>query len=379
MKQQMVVDWDWPTGSPEMLARYVIAHNIATDKIVLSAQNQWAENSEEKTFDILLDSMKPDTERQVLAALYQYLSDKCSIESQLPCYSDGHQRIMSPQRIMERGKATCLDLSLLFAGCMENLRLCPLVILVGNQEETPSHAIAACWRGTQPGGKPIRREKSSILTLLEKKQIYAVESTGIAITNAEKCKLSFEEAETLAFENINSAKWICAIDIANIREKILPLETQFEPEVIEAFQIARQFAIEKKLDRIPSAFLFCAIMETWGDRIQKFCEHYRIDKDSFINKVQNAYPEGDFSGEPMETQKIRLCRVEMKWICKSLQLHTIRESELIYALCTSLDKPTRAFFKKAGINISNLLRYLEKHYPYKKLDLQSFKLLHMND
>ena len=49
------------------------------------------------------------------------------------------QKVRSPERIVSNGLATCLDLSFLFASCLEQCQLNPLLVFL------EGHAFAGAW------------------------------------------------------------------------------------------------------------------------------------------------------------------------------------------------------------------------------------------
>ncbi|HZN33620.1 MAG TPA: CHAT domain-containing protein, partial [Pirellulaceae bacterium] len=57
-----------------------------------------------------------------------------------PVYTPGSQRIRSPSEVVEQGRGTCLDLTVLVASCLEHVEIYPAVVLL------TGHAFPAYWR-----------------------------------------------------------------------------------------------------------------------------------------------------------------------------------------------------------------------------------------
>jgi hypothetical protein len=60
-----------------------------------------------------------------------------------PTYTDQSQRLRFPSRILRSGDGTCIDLALLFASCLEQVNIYPVVFLLKD------HAFPGYWRSDQ--------------------------------------------------------------------------------------------------------------------------------------------------------------------------------------------------------------------------------------
>jgi hypothetical protein len=103
------------------------------------------------------------------------------------------QRVRSPEEVLKEGRGTCHDLSLLFAACMEHIRLYPLVVLI------PGHTFVGYWpRSSEHSAywniaRPWQiKNKHELRDLVTAKKVVLLEAT--AITDPDD--VSFEDACT---------------------------------------------------------------------------------------------------------------------------------------------------------------------------------------
>lgn len=72
-----------------------------------------------------------------------------------PAYTSQSQRLRSPTQIFEGRAATCIDLALLFASCLEFVGIYPAIFLV------TGHAFPGYWRSASAWGEMLEFRKSS--------------------------------------------------------------------------------------------------------------------------------------------------------------------------------------------------------------------------
>lgn len=131
--------WGGSQAAPELLAAFVRPNEPAVDAILRDAQTRLAAAGKSGA----IDGYRSGTRKrawELAGAIWSALAAR-GIGYVLPPASferDG-QKIRAPGDIVERRLATCLDSALLFAACLEQARLNPLVVLTG------SHAFVGLW------------------------------------------------------------------------------------------------------------------------------------------------------------------------------------------------------------------------------------------
>ncbi len=180
--------WNGAAILPEMLAAFVTPNHPEIPKIIRRASailEGWTGNP---SFDEY-QSRNPDRVRKQIAAIYEAISELQIIYCAAPAsFEETGQRIRLADAILTQGLANCLDLSLLYAACLEAVRLRPIIIIV------KGHAFAGSWLIEESFADAVNDD----LSLLTKRmaeginEIALVEATcmnkgnGASFTDAEK-------------------------------------------------------------------------------------------------------------------------------------------------------------------------------------------------
>ena len=181
---------------------------------------------------------------EIISYAYNYFKDKWQIEylDEPSSFESKSQKIRFPHQVLrdwnaKRGSGTCIDLSLLFASCLENLKLKPLLFMF---EVNPGlyHLIAGCWQENFTAIQPLLSDKEQFAG-----KVFILDPTGFA------SGLEFKESCNKAQQLLKKEKFIYALDIAAARRcKILPLPFSGRPKessmVIKADKKAKELAKE---------------------------------------------------------------------------------------------------------------------------------------
>jgi hypothetical protein len=104
----------------------------------------------------------------------------------------GAQQVRLPTTLLDENRGTCLDLALLFASCLTNAKLRPIVVGVRGAQ---GHALAAVWLVEPPADYEALLTLDSLREHLASGEMLAVECTGfVEETPHRTYKLSFDEA-----------------------------------------------------------------------------------------------------------------------------------------------------------------------------------------
>lgn len=131
--------WSGTSVLPEILASFVTPNHPETAKIIKRASvilEQWTGNP---SFDEY-QSRNPDRVKKQIAALYEAIAEMeityCSVPAS---FEDSGQRIRMLDTISNTRIGNCIDMSLLFASCLESVGINPLIVLLNG------HAFAGAW------------------------------------------------------------------------------------------------------------------------------------------------------------------------------------------------------------------------------------------
>jgi hypothetical protein len=215
-----------------------------------------------------------------IEALYNCLKDQYDLAYWIepPSYESQSQEVRPPHQMMfpdlnqKTGKGTCIDLALLFAACLENMGLQPLIIITGDNA-VPSHAFLGCWTYNARRYEPVIQSfdklgrKQHLLLLLE--------TTGC--TDRFGNKQSYAAAKEKAAGQFSAATFLFAVDVAAARGNgIMPLEA-LNPEVARIYKQARTLATALGSSTLESVHLACAFLRDPSPEIPELLMQAGID------------------------------------------------------------------------------------------------------
>ena len=131
--------WGGLNVLPEMLAAFITPNHTAILPIIKRAAailGQWTDSPSLDEYQ----SRNPDRVRKQMAAIYTAISEQQIIYSTVPAsFEEYGQRVRLADSVMAQKLGTCLDISLLYASCLEAIGLNALVVI------TQGHAFAGAW------------------------------------------------------------------------------------------------------------------------------------------------------------------------------------------------------------------------------------------
>ena len=131
--------WGGGRSVPELLAAFVRPNDPAVDIVLRDAAGKLGEAGRETALNGYRTGRKART-WELAEAIWAALADRC-IAYVLPpaSFEQAGQKVRGPGDVLERRVGTCLDLSLLYAACLEQAGLNPVLVL------TAGHAFVGVW------------------------------------------------------------------------------------------------------------------------------------------------------------------------------------------------------------------------------------------
>ena len=373
-------DWSYEQKARRTIAAFVSPRNSVVERILLEAQAKLKDTEEVDTFRDLLRSSTEGAEGLILRTLYEYLKDNTDVLFEDPnIVGDSgslttYQAIKAPHHIFSQhissmsGKAKCIDLSLLFAACLENIGLYPLVIIMGQKAGIPAHALIGCWLAPAPSSFPIIH-LDRLRSEAESGNLIVLECLGIvASMNPNNKKLDFSTASESAANRLSSAAWAYAVDIVSLRPpygSIVPLDNPLEPEVDGAIEVAMLFAEQKKRLCVETTHLFYGLIVKNGRVIKWLLDEAGIDISELRRNIEDAVIPYESSKSPIFTQNFLDCRHLAEEFARQVGSPSVQEQHLLWAL---LDKAwVKGSFQDTcrilRIDIEKLRQLLNKRHP----------------
>ena len=236
---------EWPgyTLFPELLAAFVTPNHPE----IIKLNGRAAQFLEKWTGDPSFDAYQSRDPNRVLlqaAAVYGALQEQNIIYSVPPAsFQRFGQRVRLCDAVLQQKMGTCLDLTLLYAACLEAIGLHPLLIL---QE---GHIFAGVWLEEMTFPEAVQDDASLLTKRLADgiNELVVVECTALVAGK----NMSFDDARRAAEQNLVGDDPIqCVIDVARTRYSgISPLPLRIQSEA--GWQIQRDQVEERQLTNAP--------------------------------------------------------------------------------------------------------------------------------
>lgn len=165
-----------------------------------------------------------DQERvlQIMSAIYTAIQSEEIVYSSLPPgYEETGQRLRLLNTIQQEKFGNCIDISLLFAACLEAVDLNPILIIVRG------HAFVGCWLQDDKFPEVVNDDKTAITKRLSKgiREMAAIEATSVCKGNNTKFSDALNAGEA---QLVQKEEFLLSVDIKRgrtLRIRPLPLLT----------------------------------------------------------------------------------------------------------------------------------------------------------
>lgn len=236
-------EWHGYLIYPELLVSFVTPNNPAIGRIVSRA----VVFLEEWTDDPSLDGYQSLNSNRVLAqaaAIYKALEEQNIVYAVPPAsFETIGQKVRLCDEVLSQKLGTCLDLTLLYASCLESIGLHPLLIL------QRGHIFAGVWLEETTFPESVQ-DDASFLTkrLAEGSQVLAVVECTLFTAGR---KAQFDQAcKAAAYELTAQESLECFIDVKRARlNRILPLPSRVLTN--DGWHIERETVEESHLTAAP--------------------------------------------------------------------------------------------------------------------------------
>ena len=233
--------WGGTNGIPDLLAAFSLPNNPVIDRVLHEAAELLAKGGKSAAIKGYQSKNREDVWSQI-SAIYSALARKSLRYSVPPASfaSDG-QKIRTPDRILEGGVGTCLDLTMLMAGCLEQAGLNPVVLL------KEGHSWIGCWLLNTSFPSTIIEDAQAVRKRIDAGELIAFEMTGLGQRPVISLRLACEIGSRYLHED--QAAFQFALDIRRARiERVHPLPSRHAATLTE-----REIAdIPEIIEPIPS-------------------------------------------------------------------------------------------------------------------------------
>ncbi|RDV11468.1 DUF3320 domain-containing protein [Pontibacter diazotrophicus] len=186
--------WSGAAILPEMIAAFITPNHAEVQKIIRKAAPVLERWTGSPSFDEY-QSRNPDRVRKQMAALYEAIAELQLVYCSVPAsFEENGQRIRMCDTIFSHKLANCLDISLLYAACLEAVGIHPLLVF------TKGHAFIGGWLTEESFADPVN-DDPSLLTKRTAEGIDEIVLVEATCMNAGK-QASFDEAVAAANQHM---------------------------------------------------------------------------------------------------------------------------------------------------------------------------------
>lgn len=237
--------WSGLIFMPEMIAAFVTPNHPKLSEIIHDASTILQKWDETPSFSGY-QTQNPNNVKLQMAAVYIALQRQGIVYNAPPAsYEAVGQRVRLPHRVLEQKQGTCLDLSVLYAACLEAIGLYPMIVFI------KGHAFVGCWLEEQTFADCVVDDVSAIEKRIAAgtEEILLVECTDyVSGKNVE-----FDRALKHGKDHLNQVETFnCVVDVKRSRGSgIRPMPLQLEQADYSCEITAEE--MEKKREAAPSA------------------------------------------------------------------------------------------------------------------------------
>lgn len=240
--------WNGIGVLPEMLSAFVTPNHPDIAKVIIRASSILEKWTGKPSFDAY-QSVNPDRVKKQMAAIYEAIAEMNLVYCTVPAsFEESGQRVRMCDTIFKQRMANCLDISLLYASCLEAVGIQPLIIVV------KGHAFVGGWLIDDSFPDSVNDDVS----LLTKRtangidEIVLVEGTCMNAGNTAGFDAAVQSAD---YKLLKEDDFILFIDIrrarfSGIRPLPLRVQTLNGWEIVEQPVIARNSSIPEEI--VPS-------------------------------------------------------------------------------------------------------------------------------
>jgi len=242
--------WNGAGLVPEIIAAFITPNHPDIPAIIHNASNLLQQWTGDPSFNAY-QSRNPDRVKKQMAAIYEAIASMNLVYCAVPAsFEETGQRVRLSDAILAQRLANCLDLSLLYAACLEAVGINALIVMI------KGHAFAGAWLSDESFPDAVNDDPSLITkrTAAGINDIVVVESTCMNAGNHSSFDDAIRSADARMLETQNFQLFI---DVKRARFsgiRPLPLripgaqgwEIKYEERPIESGNAPEEIFVDQK-------------------------------------------------------------------------------------------------------------------------------------
>ena len=230
--------WAGTRALPELLAAFCMPNDPAVDSLIHKASVLLRASVEGASMNGYQSKDRDQVWRQIAALYAAIAAEDLQYANPPASFGTAGQKIRTPDRILAGRLGTCLDLTMLFASCLEQVGLNAVVLFKAD------HAWIGCWLTDSSFQTPAVDDVQAIRKRVQSGELLAIETTLLASGG----RMALKAASDAGFAHLNDeASFRFGIDIKRARERrILPLRQNGFVRLGKDCRLGRRASTSKK-------------------------------------------------------------------------------------------------------------------------------------
>lgn len=210
--------WAGTRSLPELLAAFCMPNSRVVDHLISNASSLLRQSTPGASMNGYQTKHREPVWQQVSAIYSTLLAENLHYSNPPASFGNDGQKIRTPERIMDGRVATCLDLTMLFASCLEQTGLHPVILF------KEGHAWIGVWLIETSFPTALVDDVQAIRKRVKSGEFMVFETTGVAGGQKPTLRWACATGEDHLNED---ASFQYAIDIRRARElQIRPLPSR---------------------------------------------------------------------------------------------------------------------------------------------------------
>ena len=185
--------WAGTRALPELLAAFCMPNNPSVDILIGKASKLLRSQHAELSMNGYQSKSRDVVWKQVSAIYSTVAAENLQYAEPPASFGSDGQKIRTADRILESRVATCLDLTMLFASCLEQVGLRPVVLF------KEGHAWVGVWLHCACFPDPLLDDVQAVRKRVDSGEFLAFETTGVAQHHSHRfsLRLALERGQAL--------------------------------------------------------------------------------------------------------------------------------------------------------------------------------------
>jgi hypothetical protein len=203
-------------GLEELLACHIVPNHPAVEAV----RDEASDALRNATGDSAQQGYQAGAERAlaIARATFEALQRAEVRYSNPPASSEASQKVRTPDQILSHRFATCLDMACLYAACLEQAGLSPVVVVLD------AHAVAGVWLDPSMAHNDAAvRDAAAVMSAVEGGSLLLVETTRACMDQSAPFEEALREARIRTLQSL----FCCMVDVRRARRSgVRPLPSR---------------------------------------------------------------------------------------------------------------------------------------------------------